>query len=163
MDTNDTIVPYLAVDYVGIIPYLIQAAKEQQYKIDSLTYRDSLNNLRLNDLEQRLNSCCNGGSGLRKSNPSISIEQSNGIILNQNDPNPFSEETRISFNIPEGIKEAKIIFFDNTSRILQTLNISSRGDGELNVYASNLSSGIYNYTLIADGKVIDTRKMVCNK
>ncbi|MEY2829787.1 MAG: hypothetical protein RIQ33_1645, partial [Bacteroidota bacterium] len=28
---------------------------------------------------------------------------------------------------------------------------------------SNLSEGIYTYTLIADGKIIDSKKMICTK
>ena len=40
--------------------------------------------------------------------------------------------------------------------------IESRGEGSLVVFASDLSSGLYTYTLVCDGKVIDTKKMVKN-
>lgn len=156
---------FKSINYTGIIPLLIASIKEQQNKIDSLIESDSLIQARIDNLEQLIINCCNGGTPAspRKVNPSMDIELSNSIILNQNDPNPFAEETRITFNIPENIVSAKIIFFDNSKHIIQTVKINERGEGQLNVYASNLTSGIYSYSLIADGIVVDTKKMVCTK
>jgi hypothetical protein len=151
------------LNYIGLIPLLLKGIQEQQNKIDSLTNRDSLNTARLNDLEQKINNCCNNGGHLRSSNPAIDVELTNSIILNNADPNPFAEETVITFNIPGSVSDAKIIFFDNLGHIIQTVKINERGSGQLNVYASNLTSGLYSYSLIADGKVVDTKKMVVMK
>ena len=140
---------FKALNYVGLIPILLKGMQQQQDRIDQL--------------EQQLQNCCSNSSQMRISNPAIAIELSNSIILNQNDPNPFAEETRITFNIPESVNDAKIIFTDNSSHVIQTVKINERGEGQIVVYASNLTSGIYNYTLIADGKVIDSKKMVCSK
>ena len=41
--------------------------------------------------------------------------------------------------------------------------ITQRGEGSLSFFASNLSTGIYSYSLLADGRVVDTKKMVCQK
>jgi hypothetical protein len=38
--------------------------------------------------------------------------------------------------------------------------ITAKGKGQLNVYANDLTNGIYSYTLIVDGKVFDTKKMI---
>lgn len=38
--------------------------------------------------------------------------------------------------------------------------ITKKGRGQLNVFASDLSSGMYTYSLVVDGKTIDTKKMV---
>ncbi len=46
---------------------------------------------------------------------------------------------------------------------MKTMLITQHGEGSLSVYASNLSTGIYSYSLLADGKLIDTKKMVCQK
>ena len=43
------------------------------------------------------------------------------------------------------------------------VEVQERGSGSLTVFAEKLSSGIYSYSLIADGKLIDTKKMVCTK
>lgn len=93
----------------------------------------------------------------------VELSSANSIILNQNDPNPFAEQTRIRYNIPDEINKAEIIFFDNNGKVLKTVIVNERGNGSIQVYASNLSSGIYTYSLIADGKLIDSKKMVCSK
>ena len=147
--------PVKMINYIGIIPLLVEGYKEQSQKIDSLVTL-------VNNLQQTLNNCCISiGHSLRNSN-SIDVELSSGssIILNQNDPNPFAEKTTITFSIPEEVNKAQIIFYDNLGRILKTVVVNERGDSQLNVFASNLSDGIYSYSLIADGKLIATKKMV---
>jgi len=169
IDTTGSNASFLSVNYVGLIPYLIGAVKEQQLKIDSLKTNDSLLMSRMDQLEDLINNCCSGSTsrntipGNSSNSIDVSLSSESTIILNQNYPNPFAEQTRITFTIPENISEAKIIFFDNSGKVLQTVNINERGMGSINVYAEKLSSGIYSYTLIADNKVIDTKKMVCTK
>ncbi len=41
--------------------------------------------------------------------------------------------------------------------------IEDKGMGQLNIDASNLSAGMYSYSLVVNGKVIDTKKMMCSK
>ncbi|HKR05075.1 MAG TPA: tail fiber domain-containing protein [Bacteroidia bacterium] len=88
---------------------------------------------------------------------------SGSIVLLQNQPNPFKEQTTITYFIPEDSKDVKIIFTDSRGTVLKEVEIAQTGNGQLNVYAQDLSSGIYTYTLIADGVTIDSKKMVCNK
>lgn len=40
------------------------------------------------------------------------------------------------------------------------MDVRERGNGQINVYANDLSSGIYTYSLLADGKVVATKRMV---
>lgn len=44
--------------------------------------------------------------------------------------------------------------------ILKSIEINEKGEGQINVFAADLSSGTYTYSLIADGKLIETKKMV---
>jgi hypothetical protein len=87
----------------------------------------------------------------------------NAIILNQNDPNPFAEETDITYFLPETVGSATIMFYDNTGVIIKSVQLQNKGNGTLHVYASDLSSGMYTYALIVDGKLIDTKKMMKTK
>lgn len=156
LDSNQNViypqVDHLSINYEELIPILIQAVKEQQAQIDSLI-------LALNPFP----------TPIKKSDidnqerQHITLSDQQGVILNQNDPNPFAEHTVISYVIPENIVEAKIIFFTATGAIVQQIKIHERGAGELDVYASDLSSGIYTYSLIADGKVMDTKRMLKSK
>ena len=139
---------FKSVNYIEVIPFLIGTIQELKHELDSLksvVYGSALS--------PKINS---------NQEPSQKIILSNqqGIILNQNDPNPFTESTRITFQIPDEVRDAKIIFTSTTGAIINTAIINERGVGELEVYSSELSKGLYNYTLVCDGKVIATKKMV---
>ena len=73
---------------------------------------------------------------------------------------PFKDKTEISYNLPESVKEAVIMFCDQTGKVLNKFEISHRGHGSLTVYGEDLSSGIYSYTLIIDGENHQTKRMV---
>jgi hypothetical protein len=84
----------------------------------------------------------------------------NPPLIQQNVPNPFTDKTMITYYVPEYSKDAKIVFYDSNGNIVQTVPISQSGEGSLNVSASNLGKGVFTYTIIVDGKVVDTKKMV---
>ncbi len=133
-----------AIHYEEFIPLLVAGFNEQKLIIDSL-----------------INALQNPTPILNPQNrQKVTLSNVNSIILNQNDPNPFTESTRITYQVPEDVREAKIIFTNSTGAIINTVVINERGTGELEVYSSDLSKGIYNYTLICDGNVIATKKMV---
>ena len=157
----DSSFEFKALNYTGLIPYLIQNAKEQNQRLEVLTDQ-------IEALQEQLNNCCNAGerqinpNGNDKDQSSIDVKLTNvqAIILDQNVPNPFAEQTKITYFIPDNVKQAQIFFYDNKGVVLKTVDIVERGAGQINVYAADLSSGSYTYSLIADGKLIETKKMV---
>ena len=56
----------------------------------------------------------------------------------------------------------KIIFTDLLGRVMKE-EILKASYGLLNIDTPDLTSGIYNYSLIVDDKLIDTKKMIRNK
>jgi hypothetical protein len=156
------------LNYTEIIPLLVKSVQEQQNTIDSLkdvqNEQDSINNSVRHQLEQLtalVNSCCQNGA--RTQNPNaMNVELSNKdiIVLNQNVPNPFTEQTTITFNIPEKTGFAQIIFNDMKGQIIKVTDIKTKGQGQLSVFANDLSTGMYSYSLYVDGKLISTKKMV---
>jgi photosystem II stability/assembly factor-like uncharacterized protein len=84
--------------------------------------------------------------------------------LEQNFPNPFNPETIIKYQIPK-TSFIKLKVFDMLGRDVKKLVHSTQSAGTYNVTfdASDLSSGIYFYTLEADGAIIGTKKMVLVK
>jgi len=150
------------VNYTALIPLLISANQ----------YSDSINQNQakeLADLKQQINelkNCCGYSSVTNPTNTgnTTSVELNDlAIMLDQNAPNPFAEQTIISYTIPETVKDAKIMFYTSNGIVMKEVVVSERGKSSMTVYASNLSAGIYSYSLIADGKMIDTKKMVCMK
>ncbi len=83
----------------------------------------------------------------------------NAIVLKQNAPNPFVDKTVISYFIPENVNKAQIVFYNNSGNAIRTVIIKERGEGNLTVNAHDLSKGVNSYSLIADGKLIDTKTM----
>jgi len=92
----------------------------------------------------------------------------NNYSLSQNYPNPFNPSTTISFSLPsKSFVSLKV--FDMIGREIATL---ASGELSAGTYtrqwnASNMSSGIYFYRLVANdihsgqhGKVIETKKLV---
>lgn len=87
----------------------------------------------------------------------------NSISLNQNYPNPFNPSTQISFNLPSSMN-VNLAVFDMLGREVVTL-LNGKAKAGLNYIsynASNLSSGIYFYRLIA-GNEVATKKMILIK
>jgi trimeric autotransporter adhesin len=117
----------------------------------------------VNALKEQNNSAQPSGFSLEKSTDIDVSLSSNSIVLNQNQPNPFKEQTTISYFIPDNAENVQIIFTDSKGSILKEVSVSEKGKGQLNVYAQDLSSGIYTYTIVADGVTIDIKKMVCTK
>ncbi len=173
---------FKSINYQELIPVLIAGHQEQNAIIDSLAAEnDSLKN-ELKDLNDRLSAIESCLSNLMpdlcemnqmavhqnsrevqeqlREMMEVRLSDKNSIVLNQNVPNPFAESTVISYVIPESVQRAQLLFYDKTGRLIQTVEISERGNGELRVFADDLSMGTYSYTLVADGKQIATKYMV---
>jgi hypothetical protein len=154
---------FLYIDYTSLVPVLVEAMKEQQTQIDNLQQQ-------IDNLASVVDDCCGdndkGSSNDtgENNNPAFSqdvkLNNQQAIVLNQNVPNPFKEQTTISFQVPETVKEARIVFIDNAGSVLKQVKIQERGTGELIVYGQDLSAGMYSYYLVADGKTIASKKMV---
>lgn len=84
------------------------------------------------------------------------------VVLQQNVPNPFAEQTSISYFIPEGTKNAQIIFTDMLGATIKTVDVEP-GYGIMTVFAQNLGTGQYSYSLLINGRVAETRKMMKTK
>lgn len=56
-----------------------------------------------------------------------------------------------------------MIFYDMSVVQLRSYPISQLGEGPLSINANDLSDGMYLYSLIADGQVIDTKRMILTK
>jgi trimeric autotransporter adhesin len=156
---------HLGVNYTNFIALLAAGIQQQQIVVDSLvtlTHRqDSINKTLQLQINQILKNLAESHSEPQNSNEiNTQLFEANLIILNQNVPNPFAEQTVISYNIPESAGVAQIQFHGLNGQLIKTVDIVSKGAGKLNVFANDLSSGTYSYTLVVDGKIIDTKKMV---
>ena len=98
----------------------------------------------------------------RTNTSSIILDDRQEIILNQNQPNPFKEKTTITYFIPKGIEKAEIAIYDFAGKLVKKETIKS-GNGEIDVYATNLKDGVFTYAIIANGEIVNSKKMLLNK
>lgn len=84
----------------------------------------------------------------------------NAAVLGQNTPNPFSEQTVICYSIPSTANSSQLLFYDASGKLIKKIDIKITGRGQLNVFANDLSTGIYSYTLVIDEKVVGSKKMM---
>ena len=87
----------------------------------------------------------------------------NQCILYQNAPNPFNRDTQIKFYIPESVKVAQLCINNLQGTQIKQILIAQRSEGSQWISGSELTAGIYLYTLIVDGKVVDTKQMILTK
>ena len=84
--------------------------------------------------------------------------------LKQNIPNPFNPKSNIIYQIPKS-SLVSLKVFDILGREVSELVNSKQEAGtyQITFDASGLASGVYFYSLTADGLLIDTKKMVLVK
>ncbi len=94
----------------------------------------------------------------------ISNELPDVFKLHQNFPNPFNPTTKIKFSVPKTSFISIKIYNILGSEIATLTNAQLQsGTYEADWSADMFSSGVYFYKLIADGKIIDTKKMILIK
>lgn len=144
----------IGIRFTRFAPIFIQAFKEQQAQLEEKEQR-------INQLEARLAKI-----------EALVYDETNNQQLNQqstaltvakllpNEPNPFSEKTLIRYYIPERSTKAEIIITNLSGKMIKTVPIQLNGEGQLTIHANSLIAGIYLYSLIVDGKLIATEKMI---
>jgi hypothetical protein len=156
---------YLGLEYQQLIPFLIKGMQQQQRTIEKQDSVIQVVQSQIAALTSSVTSCCSSSvvrttSADEQNQLSVNLSDKDIIVLNQNVPNPFAEQTTITYNVPEKYGYAQMIFSTIDGRILKTVDITKKGRGTLNVFSNDLSSGMYTYSLVVDGKVMDTKKMV---
>lgn len=179
----------LHIKYEKVVPILAEAIEELNGQVESkdsiinvLMTENSAQQNTIDDLNNRLTQLENCLSGILpylcqlshsaiqantpetqeevRKNLNVTLSNRSAIVLDQNVPNPFAEQTIINFSIPETVKKAQIHFYDGNGRFMNSVDVIERGLGSVTVFGSDLSTGVYTYTLVADGKVVATKKMM---
>ena len=139
---------YLSVEYTGLIPVLIQSIKELKAEIDAIK-------------------TTNGNSTPKKVGAvQTGLDETDALtypVLDQNTPNPFNQSTTIGYYLPATTGTASIYVYDMNGVQLKSYSISERGKKNIITNGSEFNAGMYLYALIADGKVIDTKRMILTK
>jgi len=136
---------YLAINYVELIPVLVQSIKELNAKVEELSAPRP--------------------AKAQAMNATADVETADfyTAAMGQNVPNPFSERTEIAITLSENVKKAMLYIYDMTGKQVEQHEVTGRGKTTMTIYADRMNAGMYIYALVADGKVVTSKKMIVTK
>lgn len=135
---------YLSINYIEIIPLLIGTIQELTLKVDELSTAQSKSIIKDEDNTKADNVLLNA-------------------FLFQNNPNPFTDNTEIRCIIPNEVTKADLYIYDMNGHQIESITISQRGNMSLIIQGGSLDAGMYLYSLITDGIVVDTKRMILTR
>lgn len=136
---------FKTVNYVALIPILIQGIKEQQEQIT--------------DLKEQLARLKTGAA----SGPAVKDGPQSGAssMLYQNNPNPATGATSIRYELAAGAGSAFIVVYDLNGTQLKKFPLElSAAKGSVVIEKGSLQPGMYYYSLLVEGREIKTLKMI---
>jgi hypothetical protein len=155
---------FLAINYVELIPVLVEGMKQQKNNLDLLqlqnenlqteviALREDINSIRAMYMQPK-------GRNKSSSIETIDINVSKASLLNCK-PNPFNDETTIEYFIPSDLVSAYIVIHDTQGNEVKKITLTQSGNSFIVVKSDNLKAGLYSYSLVYNGKLIDTKKMI---
>jgi hypothetical protein len=131
-----------AVEYTALIGILVEAIKELQAQINALMATNTA------PMHTNVNSELKSTS-----------EKIDGNLLYQNTPNPFNKNTVIRYKIVTA-NDALIMIFDMQGSLIKTIKELISGDNEVTINGFELKPGMYMYSLVVGGSIVDTKRMI---
>ncbi len=135
----------VSINYIEMIPLLVQAVNELKAELAQVKGE------------------AKAEAKTRNEATAINTVDEAVLSLAQNNPNPFSESTSIEVSVPQSVRSASLFIYDMSGKMLKRIAVTGRGTSRVPVTAEGLTEGMYLYTLVADGKVVGTKKMILAK
>jgi hypothetical protein len=153
--TGDDGKDFYTMDYSSFGVLAIKAIQEQQQKINS-------QDKKIEELTKLITQIIQG-SAVSNSVIANDVIVSKDAFLQQNAPNPSSSNTTIRYRIPASVSNAQIMVTNATGAVIKTFTLATKGAGSVTINAGELAAGNYYYTLIVDGKKVDSKQMMIVK
>lgn len=142
----------LYIDYIGMIPLLVDALQKMKSRTDSLETVIE----RFGITEVMTRAC-----GMNDENEDESGNKNSlSAILYQNYPNPWSATTEIRCSLPFDVKTACVYIYDLQGQQIRKEEVVGRGDTSVSLRGTDFKAGMYIYALVVDGKEVDTKRMI---
>ncbi|PTX63734.1 putative secreted protein (Por secretion system target) [Kordia periserrulae] len=134
---------YKAVNYTGLISVLTSSLNEMNNKVTVLETE-------IADLRNELATTKNKLEG----NNDTEV----GFTMDQNRPNPFTNQTTINYTLPSDAK-ATISVFDMSGKFIRDYNLTSQ-KGQVIISSNEIGKGMFIYSLVSNGEIMVTKKMI---
>lgn len=139
------------IDYVSLVPVLVASIQEQQQIIESQNAIIEDIRTQMYKMQDTLHQLV-----LRRD----SLATATNSHLDQNIPNPFDEGTNIGYYISTDATMATLYIFNMSGILIDAINITQFGTGSIDFDGSLLPEGMYVYTLVVDGNIADSKRMM---
>lgn len=151
---------FYGLRYSDFVVPLVKAVQELSRKNDSLENALAESNAQLSQRLDQLEKLLGVKAITDQSSSTLSLSSAR---LAQNIPNPFNQTTLINYYLPQTTGSAMIRITGMNGETIKSMALNGTGAGQLNVQTAQLAAGTYMYTLIVDGNLVDTKKMVVVK
>ncbi|MBO7541060.1 MAG: T9SS type A sorting domain-containing protein [Bacteroidales bacterium] len=139
------------IDYVSLVPVLVSSIQEQQQIIESQNAIIEDIRTQMYKMQDTLHQLV-----LRRD----SLATATNSHLDQNIPNPFDEGTNIGYYISTDATIATLYIFNMSGILIDAVNITQFGTGSIDFDGTLLPEGMYVYTLVVDGNIADSKRMM---
>src|SRR5262249_32612274 len=141
-------VDFKALNYTELIPIMIKAMQEQQQTIEQQQHsigdlQQQVNDLKLALSHQTSNSGTDAVQGLWDNSKAG---------LDQNIPNPASQNTTFHYHLPADAANAQLIITNVNGSVVKSIVVNASDNGQITIGTEDLPAGTYNYSLIIDGR-----------
>jgi len=156
---------FYGLRYSDFVVPLVKAVQELSVQNDSLRQANAQLSQRLDHIEQLLGlktGGASGASGSSGSSGSSTLALSSARLF-QNTPNPFNGTTVINYFVPQNSGVALLVITGMNGETIKSIALSGTGAGQVSVQTAQLAAGTYVYSLIVDGNLVDTKRMVVVK
>jgi hypothetical protein len=132
---------YLSVDYIGLIPVIVESIKEQQQIINAQSEKiKELEILLGTDLTEKPDLRAGTNDDSATTLNTVSSEILTSAFLYQNAPNPFQVKTEIRYFLPQEVQSAEIYIFNMKGNLIK--KIPAGNSGRVEIKAADLSAGM---------------------
>ncbi len=150
----------------GLFYLLVNSIKE----LDNLQkHGDSLLNRHVNELKSQNDSLSLIVTNFHdkitrlEAEKQIPLDGEQDILLEQNNPNPFSDVTAITYYIPEkvaGSSPELLISSLSQNIVLQRISLIKGSPVQISISAKDFETGVYVYSIFTSGKIVASKKFI---
>lgn len=159
----DSTIDLYTLDYVSLLPYLVKGFQEEHAANERLRQQvEDMQEMIDLLLEERMNEPATATPAPKNGKKNApAAETDNAGKLSQNAPNPFSESTTIAYTLPAKAKASSLNIHSSTGKLVQTYILpTGEQKGTITVEGHTLTPGLYTYSLVVGGRVLDSKRMV---
>jgi len=167
---------YLGVDQSALIPFLVGAIQElsngtekreaQNQKVETLEAEVQTLGTELEAVKAqmaRMEELMMAMMQERVADPKNNSNEIEVGKLEQNRPNPFTNNTRIGYQLPATAQNGRLIVYDLQGTQVAEFNNLNAGKNSVMLEGNSLQAGIYLYALMVNGKVVSVKRMVLTR